>query len=77
MKIKVLVFGQLTDILKTHELELPDVKNTRELNELLAKQFPNLAGANYTMAINNKIVPGLSSLIDGDVVALLPPFSGG
>lgn len=77
MKIKVLVFGELTDILEANDLELPDVKNTRELNELLAKLFPNLAGANYSMAINNKIVQGPASLKDGDVVALLPPFSGG
>lgn len=77
MGIKVLLFGQLTDITKTSELHFSKPSSTQELIQELAEQFPNLVNANYRIAINKKLVQGNAMLADGDVVALLPPFSGG
>ncbi len=77
MKINIRLFGQLTDITKQSELEIPDVKNTDELNQKLVEMFPKLAAFTYTMAINKMIIRGNTILNNEDTVALLPPFSGG
>lgn len=77
MKIKILVFGQLSDITKLAELEMSDVKNTEALNQKLTLRFPQLSAIKYTLAINKNIVHENALLNDGDTVALLPPFSGG
>ena len=77
MKIRVLFFGELTDFCGTSSVELSGIRDTKELQEYLNKQFSELRSASYVTSINNKIVNGNINLKDGDEVALLPPFSGG
>jgi molybdopterin converting factor small subunit len=77
MKIEILLFGQLTDILKASSVVIEAPGDTDTLQDVLVKQFPQLANANYTMAVNKKTVTGNIELTPGSTVALLPPFSGG
>jgi molybdopterin synthase sulfur carrier subunit len=77
MAIKVLAFGQISDILSRSEMEFSAMKDTEELRREIAKQFPGLSALNYVISVNKKIVLQNTSLKDNDVVALLPPFSGG
>ena len=77
MTIKVLVFGQLSDIIPQKEMNFSTVKNTEELRLELLKQFPAIAEVNYTIAVNKKVVNQTEVLKDQDTVALLPAFSGG
>ena len=77
MNINILVFGQLYDIIHQVELHISDVKDSRELIQKLDKMFPKLAEVKYALAINKKIIHKNTLLNDNDIVALLPPFSGG
>lgn len=77
MAIEVLIFGQLAEIVGTDKLSLPKAADTGELVKVLHKQFPNLAQANYKLAVNKVLQEGHADLQEGDVIALLPPFSGG
>jgi molybdopterin converting factor small subunit len=77
MTIKILAFGQAAEITGKHEWTVPNVKDTVELNEILHLQFPDLATINCRMALNKQMIQGNTALSEGDVVALLPPFSGG
>ncbi len=77
MEINLLVFGQLADITGKTELRISDVKNTDELNKKLAEQYPKWPAIKYRLAVNKKIVQDNTLLNDNDMVALLPPFSGG
>ena len=77
MEIKILTFGQITDIMSHSSLKIKDVKNTNELNKKLMEQFPAMAAISYSIAVNTKIIQGNTELRDGDTIALLPPFSGG
>ncbi len=77
MKIKILVFGQLSEIINASELALLAVNNTDELNKKLFELYPKLNEIKYTLAVNKKIIHENTPLNHEDVVALLPPFSGG
>ena len=77
MTINILVFGQLTDIIKQSSFSVADVKTTKELVENLTTRYPELKTAVFTIAVNKKVISGNSELHDSDTVALLPPFSGG
>ena len=77
MEIRLLSFGQVTDITGKDTLKIPDVKNTDELNQFLAKAWPQLESIKYSIAVNKKIIQENTQLHDQDTVAILPPFSGG
>ncbi len=75
--IRVLLFGQLTDICGAEQVETELFQDTDTLIENLKEQYPALQTATFTIAVNNKQIQGKHPLQDHDVVALLPPFSGG
>lgn len=75
--IDLLTFGQLVDITGHSNLQMELVDDTDQLKSMLIEKFPALAQSKYLVAVNMEIVRGNSKLSQGDVVALLPPFSGG
>ncbi len=77
MAIKVLAFGQISDIISKTEMEFSSIANTEQLTSELSKQFPKLAQVKYAIAVNKKIITQKTVLNDKDIVALLPAFSGG
>lgn len=77
MGIKVLVFGQIAEVLGNPEMEMKEVYDTNELRHKVTALFPEMAGIRYTIAVNRKTIHENTGLSDGDIVALLPPFSGG
>ena len=72
-----MIFGQLTDIVKSNILTLTGTADTRSLLAELKNQFPALGEAKYILAVDKQTVTENTILKDGSVVALLPPFSGG
>ena len=77
MPIQVMIFGQLTDIVNSHELTLTGISDTNSLVRELNNRYPLLAGSRYMMAVNKQTVTANTLLKDDSIVALLPPFSGG
>jgi len=77
MKVKILIFGQLADIVNDHELTLIDMPDTNNVINELNKRYPALAQARYVMAVDKQSITTNTNLKDGSTVALLPPFSGG
>ncbi len=77
MEIRIIVFGQLTDIIGKTELAFSDVNNTDELKQKLSNKFPELSKIKYAIAVNKIVAQKNTVLIEKDLVALLPPFSGG
>mmetsp|Transcript_4914 Transcript_4914/g.6857 ORF Transcript_4914/g.6857 Transcript_4914/m.6857 type:complete len:88 (-) Transcript_4914:1059-1322(-) len=64
------------------KLELPNATDTTKLRQILAEKYPKLASMvldeeNLTFALNEEYVTENETLKDGDVVALIPPISGG
>lgn len=77
MKINILLFGPLIDIVGKNNLSLSDIKDTDELNNKLHREYPGLKNHTYRIAVNQEMIEENTRLADGDEVALLPPFSGG
>jgi len=77
MHVKVMIFGQLTDIIKSNTLTLTGTTDTKCLVDELKKQYPALNQAKYILAVDKQTVTENTILKDGSIVALLPPFSGG
>ena len=75
--IEILVFGQIIDITGHKAWQMELVTTIDELKASLAKTYPSINTAEYRIAVNMEIIRGNVELKPGDVVALLPPFSGG
>ena len=75
--IEILAFGQIIDITGQKVLHVEDVRDTDELKASLVNIYPAIGTAEYRVAVNMEIIRGNVKLSPGDVVALLPPFSGG
>jgi len=77
MEIEILAFGQIADIIGKPSLIVSNVSNIEQLKEELFHQFPKLKESRFSIALNKKVIAQNIDLSNGDVVALLPPFSGG
>ena len=77
MQVKVLIFGQLTDIIGLSEIHVNDVSDRDELVKMLNQQYPELADSKYAIAVDKKVISQNTAFADNSIIALLPPFSGG
>jgi len=75
--IEILAFGQIIEITGQKAWHMKSVTDTDELKVSLTKSYPSISKAEYRIAVNMEIIRGNVKLNPGDVVALLPPFSGG
>src|SRR5215472_3158549 len=81
MRIKVLLFGQLKDIVGRPEDSL-EVQPGTSLSDLMARyseRFPRFKPMTGSIAcsVNREYAPASAVLHEGDEVGLLPPVSGG
>ena len=76
-KVNILAFGQLTEITGQNAWQMEEVTDIDQLRSLLVEEYPALAQSKYLVAVNMEVIRGNVTLKPGDVVALLPPFSGG
>lgn len=81
MKIKLLLFGITSDLLGTSSLEIEVEESScsvQELKKLLLEKFPQLKNINsYAIAVNEEYSTPETLLKENDVVAIIPPVSGG
>ncbi len=75
--VDILTFGQLIDITGQNSFQVESVSDTDQLLAALELKFPALSQSKFLVAVNKEIIRGNVKLNPGDVVALLPPFSGG
>ena len=81
MRVRVLFFGQLKDIvgLAQDDAELSDGARVEDLFERYGRRFPKLAEFRPSIAasVNQEYAGWRAPLSTGDEVAFLPPVSGG
>ena len=80
MKIKILFFGIATDLVATSQLEIEVKKDAsiKDFKLILKNQFSALKNINsYAIAVNETYATDEDILKVGDVVAVIPPVSGG
>ena len=77
MKIKLVLFGILSTLAKTQELEYTDIFSIKELKHKLFLQYPELKPYQFQIYVNQHVVKKTYALREGDEIALIPPFAGG
>lgn len=77
MKIDIILFGQLVELIGKDSISLEGCVDSDTLLKTLKEQYPMLATTKFVMAIDKEIVNANRLLADKNIVALLPPFSGG
>jgi len=80
MKIQILLFGITTDLLGTSslEVEVPSNATISILKVHLLANHPLLENINsYAIAVNEEYASDDFLLKENDVIAIIPPVSGG
>lgn len=80
MKIKILFFGITTDLVNASELQVEVEENISiaVFKAYLKNKYPSLENINsYAIAVNEEYADDSLILELGDVVAVIPPVSGG
>ena len=80
MDLQVLFFGISSDFTgeKTVNLSLCNGSSVSEFKEFIQEKYPKLSQINsYTIAINESYAYDEMILKENDVVAIIPPVSGG
>jgi molybdopterin converting factor subunit 1 len=80
MKIKTLFFGITTDLVGTSnlDLELSEASTVFDFKSLLKKNYPQLESLDsYAIAVNESYATDDLILKRNDIVAVIPPVSGG
>lgn len=75
MEVKIISFGQIAEI--TGKEFVTEATDLDSLKLHLIQQFPELSDKKFAFAVNRKLVQENVILNQNDVVALMPPYSGG
>jgi molybdopterin synthase sulfur carrier subunit len=76
-EINIMLFGQLAQLAGKDRIMLSGINDTLQLRQEINDMFPALQQIDYAIAVEKKILHENTVVKDGNVVALLPPFSGG
>ena len=80
MNIKTLFFGITADLVQNSELQISVDENSSivDFKLMLKDKFPQLENLNsYAIAVNEEYAEDHLTLKNGDIVAIIPPVSGG
>ncbi len=77
MKVEVLFFGGLKELMGCSSLTIPEVTNSDAVLIFLKDKNQSLGNKSFQLALNNKLIKENTFLKNGDQLALLPPFAGG
>tara|TARA_B100000809_G_C15100320_1_gene516649 strand:+ start:1016 stop:1258 length:243 start_codon:yes stop_codon:yes gene_type:complete len=80
MKINTLFFGITTDLVGTSQLQVEVDENSSiaDFKAVLQDEFSKLENINsYAIAVNEEYAADAVVLKENDVVAIIPPVSGG
>lgn len=76
--IKVMLFAQLREQVGEAEIKIDAFKGSvKDLLDYLHEKYSLLNIENLMIAVNEEFSPTDTILQEGDVVALIPPVSGG
>ncbi|MCD8908043.1 molybdopterin converting factor subunit 1 [Staphylococcus arlettae] len=77
--MQILYFAELKEILKknTEIIEINDSISVKQLKETINAKYPEMSEKTYQIAVNEEFVQDNDTVKNMDIVALIPPVSGG
>jgi molybdopterin converting factor subunit 1 len=80
MQLEILFFGITSDLIgkRSVKMEFEEGINLNELKKSILEKFPKLKHhSDFSMAVNMEYAEASFVLKNNDIVALIPPVSGG
>ena len=80
MKIKILFFGMSKDLAGTNGVSIQIDKNISvyDVRKLLLRNYPSFGSMDtFAIAVNEGYADDETEINDNDVIAVIPPVSGG
>ena len=80
MKTNILLFGIVKDVLKKTSLTVEIIENStvKDLKQQLVEAYPQLKNmSSYAIAINESYATEEFIIEENDIIAIIPPVSGG
>jgi molybdopterin synthase sulfur carrier subunit len=77
MDIEIVSFGHIAEFISNQRITIAGIDDTDQLRAYLESAFPLLAETKYKLALNKRMIQGKSPITQNDIVAIMPPFSGG
>jgi len=80
MQIQLLLFGIVADLIGKNSLsyDLPEKTTVSKFKEALTETYPQLQSYNsYAVAVNEAYANDTLVLNNNDILAIIPPVSGG
>jgi molybdopterin synthase sulfur carrier subunit len=77
MEIDIITFGKIAEFMGSQRITFTAIQDTDGLQQSLEKSFPLLRNMKYKLAVNKNIIQQNTLLKNNDLVAIMPPFSGG
>ncbi|TSA37245.1 MAG: MoaD/ThiS family protein [Porphyromonadaceae bacterium] len=75
--VNLIYFGSVMDITGTNSETIDAPATLNELNAWLISRYPGLSVISYRLSVNRQLITDNRQLVNGDEIALLPPFAGG
>ncbi len=77
MKINIVTFGKLSELIKKKVLEVEPGIDVFSLKKFLAREFPQINQLDFKIAVNMELVNENYIIEENSEIVLLPPFAGG
>lgn len=77
MEIDIISFGKISDFIKNQRIDITCISDTDGLKIYLEKTFPEISQMKYKLALNENLIQQNTQISGNDLVAIMPPFSGG
>ncbi|MCX2452271.1 MoaD/ThiS family protein [Pedobacter gandavensis] len=77
MEIEIISFGKISEFIPRQKIDITGISDTDTLKVHLEKAFPQISTMKYKLALNEKLVQNNTLISGNEVVAIMPPFSGG
>lgn len=77
MEIDIISFGKISDFIKNQRIDITGISDTDALKTYLEKTFPEISQMKYKLALNENLIQQNTQISGNDLVAIMPPFSGG
>ncbi|ANZ32734.1 molybdopterin converting factor subunit 1 [Staphylococcus carnosus] len=77
--MKVLYFAEIKEILQkdTDQFQIDNEMTVEAFKQYLFEKYPEIDGKKFQIALNEEFVQPHEKINQSDVVALIPPVSGG